>query len=482
MKPIKNFFTSAANIFRSEGSFDLKLLLVFGLINGLVLVNAILHDPQIGYDAIAHLKYVDALSHLRLVTPQDTNEFFSPPLPYIFPALVMAATRMLVTNAAKLAQYLNVLLSVGLTLYLIKTCELINPRSSFKLSTLIFLGILPVYYKTFAFVRGEPFVAFFAVVTLYYSLLVLLKDNFTTRNTIILGTAMGLCALSRQWGFFLFPPVFLLLAYKWFRLPQQRPAILKTIFASLTLIVVVCGWFYLSLHIRYGSITAFNRESSTQFTLTNQPKEFFIGVSSKELFSSPVRPNFQNQFIPIFYSELWGDYWCYFSIYAKNGINGEFVSGKSLDRIFTREGIPDWLETNYEPMSKYLGRVNLVAIFPSIIALTSLVVAGLKSLNRDHITPHQRDINIFLVLIIGTTMVGYFLFLVMYPNPEKGDTIKASYVLQIFPTLAILVGLLLDNLQKISRPIYYMILTGLCLCFVHNLPAMVTHFRLFNFF
>src|SRR5262249_20694171 len=152
------------------------------------------------------------------------------------PALLMSLTGVKVFWAAKFAQFLNVCLSAGLTFYLIKTCRLITSRSSLAVGSLIFLGILPVYYKTFAFFRGEPYVAFFAVVIMYYTLLIVLGRHFTTINATILGGAMGLCALSRQWGILLLPAIFLLMVLQAIRYPQWRKPMTGSLCLCLVLI------------------------------------------------------------------------------------------------------------------------------------------------------------------------------------------------------------------------------------------------------
>ncbi len=164
MKQVKKIIHVFLKPFRSENGFNVGLILIFLLINGIVFTNACLHDPRIGYDSTEHLRYIEAFSELRLVRPEDSFEFFSPPLPYVFPALLVSLTGMKVFWAAKMSQYLNFFLSVGSTWYLIKVCHLINPKSTLKLGALVFLGILPVYYKTFAFIRGEPYVVFFVMV------------------------------------------------------------------------------------------------------------------------------------------------------------------------------------------------------------------------------------------------------------------------------------------------------------------------------
>lgn len=467
--------------FRSRNGFDTELIIVFFLINGLVFANACLHDPRIGYDAGGHLRYIQTLSELRLVTPQDSHEFFSPPVPYAIPAVIMAFTGMKLFWAAKLAQFMNVLLSIGLNFYLIKVCCILDSQPAQKLGTLVFLGILPVYYRTFAFVRGEPYVVFFTVIILYYTLLMCIGKQFTMANITILGVSMGLCALSRQWGILLFPSVFLLFVFQWIRLPRWRYSITKTLSLCLILLTVISGWFYISLYSRYGSLTAFNREPAAQFSFSNQPLEFYVGLSPALLFKKPVRPSFPNQFLPIFYSELWGDYWGYFTIYGIDIRTSEFLNGYSLNQILSKSSYPFWLDTNYEAVSDYLGRVNLISTFPSVLALISLVKVVIGILQRRCNNPliaSRRAIYAFLLLSIGTTMVGYFWFLIMYPSIGKGDTIKATYVLQIFPLIAIAVGEFIKYTKERSKFLYYLILGGLWFTLVHNFHTMLTKFSL----
>src|SRR5262249_57814554 len=79
-------------LFRDKGGRpDIALGVLFVAVNGLVLANAIRHDPAVGYDANAHLRYITVLATARLPDPRDTYEFFTPPLPYVVPAAVVAA-------------------------------------------------------------------------------------------------------------------------------------------------------------------------------------------------------------------------------------------------------------------------------------------------------------------------------------------------------------------------------------------------------
>ena len=77
---------------------------------------------------------------------------------------------------------------------------------------------LPVYYKTFAQFRGEPYLAFFVVLLVYRTLLVFQSQtNYWMHTLPGLVLAIGGVALSRQWGFFAFPAVAIAVVILWLR-------------------------------------------------------------------------------------------------------------------------------------------------------------------------------------------------------------------------------------------------------------------------
>ena len=479
MKHIKNKINSLAEPFRSGNGLDKGVLLVFLIVNGLVFVNACLHDPRIGYDAGGHLKYIQTLSELRLPTPEDTNEFFSPPLPYLVPALIISLTGIKLFWAAKIAQFINLFLSIGLTYYLLKICKLIAPQSSTKLVSLIFITILPVYYKTFAFVRGEPYVIFFTVFILYFLCLILIKNEFKLKNIVLLGLAIGSCFLSRQWGFLLLPPIVVLFIFQWVQIPIRRQSLTKAFCVCFVLITITSGWFYVSLYSRYGSFTAFNRAPVSEFSFNNQPPEFYFGLSLNELFEKPIRPSFTNQFFPVMYSDIWGDYWCYFSVFGRDKRTSQFIESKRLYHLMLKDTTPDWLETNYSSMQAYLGRVNLISLFPTALVLISLIAitAGISSKwSLRQLLVNRKSLYVFQIIAIVTTILGYLWFLIKYPNLGKGDTIKATYISQIIPFVAILVGTFSSYINKRSRLLFHLILGGLFIVFFHNILSVITSY------
>ncbi|GAB4578779.1 MAG: hypothetical protein Fur0022_15160 [Anaerolineales bacterium] len=453
-------------------------------------MNALLHAPNIQYDADEHFRYLETLAQARLPNLEDSKEFFSPPLPYLVPAILLQTTASGPWAAVKIGQIFNVFLSLATTYTLLKICNRLRPgEAGAKLATLGMLGILPVYYKTFAYVRGEPFVALFTLLSIYFALQLFTPDLHQTSTSpskqssliLFLGICLGLGVLSRQWGFFLFPAlaVFVVLQ-KFYTSWSQWKTWASALSLSFAIAFLVGGWFYLSLFARYGTVTAFNRAPQTSFSFSNQPAEFYTGLGLDQLFTLPVRSAFPNQFFPIFYSELWGDYWGYFVVAGRDTRTNELLVGSLQEPRWSRTPMPDWFVTNKEEVAPYLGRVNLLALLPSLLLFAGLAL-GLYHLARFFRQANPTEAgNALLTLILLASLAGYFWFLVRYPNPGKGDTIKASYMLHIFPILALLAGQVLHSFLKtssIKRLSTIFILTGITL---HNLPAMITHYIPWN--
>ncbi|HFQ93501.1 MAG TPA: hypothetical protein ENK32_05795, partial [Anaerolineae bacterium] len=381
--------TSARQLALGETS-RIVVLALFFLINAVVLSNVIRHDPLVGYDAPDHVAYILTLAKGRLPTLDDTVEFFSPPLPYVLAALARywAGTQLSVTAVAKIAQLQNWLISLAVTWLLVKITQLARPgRWSFSAAALVWLGILPVYYKTLAFVRGEPWVMLFTLLIAWDLIRLVAGDTAVPRkrNAFRIGLWLGLATLSRQWAFLLFPAVGLFMLLLWRQDRGERtadfadidPGVTQTssrkrpffpvkaidrsfIWAGLIMLgtaVLIGGWFYGHLYREYGAITAFNRPPAARLSLLNQPLEFYLGTGDGQLFRDPIRPHFANQLLPKFYAELWGDHEAYFIVAGQDKRSGDWLPGWKLEKGLTTSPPPVWLQTNREQIGPYLGLV-----------------------------------------------------------------------------------------------------------------------------
>ena len=109
-----------------------------------------------------------------------------------------------------------------------------------------------------------------------------------------------------------------------------------------------------------------------------------------------------------------------------------------------------------------------MALVPSAIAIIGLLVGLLYSRRSAGFA--------LLTLVIAMSVIGYLAFVIVYPDLGKGDTIKATYILQVAPFIAILSGKVLHLVGTRSTRAYNAILAVLLIIFAHNVPALITNY------
>ena len=138
--------------------------------------------------------------------------------------------------------------------------------------------------------------------------------------------------------------------------------------------------------------------------------------------------------------------------------------------------------TNRFTFNTYLGQVNLVSLLPTAILIAGLVfgiVRIIGSLRNKDTSDTDSGWTLF-TLIVLSSLAGYGWYLLRYQNHgQGGDLIKATHMIQIFPFLGLLAGSLLEKLGKWHHEIWITLMIALALIFLHNLPAMVTHYSLY---
>jgi 4-amino-4-deoxy-L-arabinose transferase-like glycosyltransferase len=465
------------SLFKSSNKIDPIILTLCLVINIIVLANAILHYPKIGYDASENLNYIQVLPD-RLPVRQDTYEFFSPPLPYFLPSRFdmlcehYGSTQLNTYNGSevspvcriydgKFAQGINLLLSIGTTLLLLMIAEQIKPGNRFfKISALSMLALLTVYYKTFSQVRGEPYVVFFIALSICLINEILKTTSLNYKLIIATGISLGLLVLSRQWGFFIFPAIFLLVLWIFIQDRQTGWLRARQFFLITLLSAIVGGWFYVHLYLDNGTFTAFDKRNSYPPTFV-QAAAFFgqTDIRSAEFFQAPIRPVFDHQsFFAIMYSETWGDYWGYFT--------------------FVKPGAASDKQGNQASIAPYLGQVNLASVLPSLLLLASFVFGIIQIFRfRKSLTPEETSL-VFIALLALSTILGYLWFVYQYFD-QTDLVVKATYIIQFFIALLFLFAGLMEVIRKRSPWVYNVLLVLLTLVFIHNLPAMITRYSKF---
>ncbi len=445
-----------------------KLLttILFLSVGFILIFNIFTYDPIQGYDAEAHHEYVNNFFSIfipgksQLLPHELTREFFSPPLPYLFPAVIASICRDLVPieslpdSCNEIFSYStqvfqSIIFIFVIFIYLLSFQKL-SKGKLFNFNVLITISILTVNYKAFSMIRGEPYIILFLSL-LIYRLIILFQNsfNYEKKDILYFGVIIGCLALSRQWAFLIFPAIFFIV----FFMNEKKIEYFKFITYSFVVGFLISSWFYFYLFLTYGSFTTFNANPKS-FSFSNQDLSFYFSSfeSFRTMFIKPIRPNFKNELIPILYSDVWGDYWGYFSF-----------TSRSLDTGRNQMLIGD-----------YLARVNIASLVPTFLFLLSTFKCFKIFKNKT-----KKDIEyikLFNLLGIITTFIGFLWFLIKFPDPGAGDTIKAVYVIQLFYFMAFLSTDYLNNLRKKSVTKYRYIIVSLIFVFIHNFSAMLNHF------
>ena len=440
-------------------SYLIYIIISFSLFA--LIYNVIYYDPTQGYDAEAHYNYFYFVSmylpqNFVLPTIENTREFFNPPLPYILPAMAQVVCRNVITSADYISdcklfvgtatQIFQTILYLLTLLFYLKSFKLLkNNNFLFNINLILMISLLSVNYRTISMIRGEPYILFFNSVLIYLLILLIKKDfNYKRSDIYLFGLLIGLMALSRQWAFLLMPGYFLIIKYL-----NNKSAKKYFKFISLAFVFgfLVSSWFYFTLFFEYGSFTAFNMDP-IKFSLQNQPLNFynFFNKEASQVFSKPIRPNFSNQLIPVLYSDLWGDYWGYFVFVSR-----DLASGRGQMII-----------------GDYLARVNIVSLIPTFIMLVGLY--NFKKLKG------SKAFHGYIIISSLVSFFGYLWFLVTYPELPTGDTIKSSYIIQLFHLIAIVSASYLEDLQKTNLKRYSIVIFLLTFCYFHNFSAYLSHF------
>jgi hypothetical protein len=185
------------------------------------------------------------------------------------------------------------------------------------------------------------------------------------------------------------------------------------------------------------------------------------------------------QFLPIFYSDIWGDYWGYFTFYARDRESGRYQEGlfAASDIITPAEAAdPEHsLETNRYTINHYLGRVNAVSLLPSLVFVAGFIfgVGQLGAALRDRFADLDSSMLALMAFFVFASVAIYTIFLLLYTH-EDVTTVKASYLLHAAPLLALLAAEVLLRLERRKRRAFRFLMVAMGLVLLHNLPAMLT--------
>src|SRR5439155_5332227 len=119
-----------------------------------------------------------------------------------------------------------------------------------------------------------------------------------------------------------------------------------------------------------------------------------------------------------------------------------------------------------------------VAVVPTLVLLAGFICSlrpTIHLVRRRPPTTKSAGVIAFLGMCVLCSFAGYLAFIIAYPS-DTGDTIKATYMLQTFPPLAILGAVFLTRMHDRHRRAFWILATLVLLAAAHGSYAFFTRY------
>jgi len=453
-------------MFTQKNKLEKNKKLIVGLILLLAGViffhNIIVYPPKGGFDYLRRTTYTRIISQeFRLPTYAETTEVYDAPAFYFLSGLtaraISAITHSQFLDALANVRFLTAILGL-ITFYL--WCKIFNkfyPKN--KLSPVFFifcLASIPVFYRVGSMIVSELLTGFNTTLTFYYFVChFLTKPNY--KKGVILGLFLAFGLLTRISFFSVTFAVFAgILIYF---IDQKKLVVgIKYLMMMTLIIVAFSGWFYLGK--QQGKLLNFGTVKKLYDQAPNHEPirlDFYYNIPFKLMMNYPIRPYLSRPsfFLPIYYSDFWGDYWNYFA-QTRFGPN-EFQAAKADRQAYS------------DARRQYLSwqvKVNLIPTLLIVMAfLYILITRSIAILKKKmDIRTIAEFIFSITVLFIWASMVA---ILTKYPGGE-GDWIKAPYTLLIIPIYIYFMSVFLFSILRKIKIIFWPALLILLAAAINN--------------
>jgi 4-amino-4-deoxy-L-arabinose transferase-like glycosyltransferase len=362
------------------------------------------------YDGAASETYGQILIHKhRLPRESETDVWHNPPLFYLAAGTIyVVGDALLISNpryGVQALSALSVLATLVLTMLIAR--ELFPRTRWLPVLALVVAATTPVLVRAGALYHPEPLATALATGGLYVGVRILVRGTFSWQTGVLAGLLLGLANLTRTWAAAALVAVVVGLGLAVAR-RRDRASLVTLLAAAATAVVLVTPWL-VAKTILHGSPLAYSRPVPEQWLQRGRPAKFWLPPSPVELVRMPYNPRFKNRLLPVVYADWWGDYWRSYRIPA--------------DLHNEPRRLPDEYARPLQRQAA-VGWIVGVAALAGVIALTVVAV-------------RRRDLALgTLLLSLGLLAVSFLGFLVRYPKLD-GDNMKALYVLNAAPVLAI---------------------------------------------
>jgi 4-amino-4-deoxy-L-arabinose transferase-like glycosyltransferase len=368
-----------------------------------VLVWNVFHYPwENGYDAVSAAHYSEALgTHHRLPLKTETDVWHNPPLWFAIAGGTYHAGEILrLPDAGVPVQ----LLLVGLI-----ARELAPERRWLVPLAMGAAAATPVLVRAGVLFHPEPLAALLTTAGLYVFVRAVARGRTTLAMGATAGILLGLANLTRTWAFAALVAVVIGALAVWWR--DRRPARAFTVALVVAASAIVVPWLAVKT-ATYGSPFAYSKPDPNQWRQHGRPAEFYFSLDLHALTHTPYQPAFRNHLLPTVFADWYGDYW------------------RDYEMPLALRNEPEVLPARYgDPLVRQVWVGVVLSLF-TIVGLVGLIRRAWR----------RRDIALATFLLSAAALVAMFVaFLVQNPK-QDGDNMKALYLLNIAPVVALACG------------------------------------------
>ncbi len=264
-------------------------------------------DPNLGFDADAHLEYVlFILSKHRLPLATDGWSMYHPPLYYAAGAAVYA----LFDQSIVALRALNVVAVVVQCAALIGSLRILFPTQPQRVLAGFVLGAFaPMQLYLAQYVTNEVWTAALSSLALYLCLGILARDDRSVRAHLALGAVLGAALLTKVSALIVAGVVLAVLGGRLIARDERSPRVwIRTLGTVALALVAVSGWSYARVAWHFGSPLVGNWDAVTGHPWWQDPGYHTVWDYLR-FGDSLTRPIFAacNGCPDALYSTLWGD-------------------------------------------------------------------------------------------------------------------------------------------------------------------------------
>lgn len=399
----------------------------------IAIYNALSYPPMGGFDAAEHIAYARSLADSAGLPTGGAS--YTPPGFYVLAAGAIELGDALGLNQPeRVAQLMNAALGVGTALLLLALTGLLFPaRPVVRWAALAFFLCCPVVLRTTAMFHPLPLALFLSTLALMLTTRMIVRSWLGLWAWVSLAATLAALQVVRSVALWTVGAVLLTLVAAAITRPDQRRAIRNGLAVFGTAAFLLALPWYVHLQTTTGN-AVFGRGATTIPLSERWPAAFYVSPGLPDVISEPHRGALPRRFLPILYTDTWGDY---FGIWSWN-----------------------------PPRPELTARTNRRLVIQSIVGLplTGFALAGwIALLGLALARFREAPARLLVVLLPPVSLAGALYYAVQHPSTD-GDTVKAMFLLTAVPAWAISFGFAADTLLGRGWKIAVPLLATLALC------------------